>query len=351
MNHLRPIGLLTLFVSGLALPLLAQDSSPAQVRPTTKTEVPNIQILEGTVVQLRFAQALWGMKAGYRVRPNHVQPGEEIRLVVAEDVLIDGKVVLRKGSPAQATVQEVWEPSVDMHGIQEFCTCIALQFDWIKSINNQEIPIRAYEKPNLKAKEKGKVPAFSLVVDSTSTGAVAKPVPFGWDMLKPGNFAKEYIEYMTFYTAIRSLHRKDWVPPGTRMTSYVDENVLLDAAAVNEAQESLPAPNENALVMIYRLKAKKDKQAQITCDSKDAGELGAKQFMTLELTPGKHTCQADSKFPVEFSVAGGQEYYLAVKADKLDDHWHLTLVSNAEGEDGVGAGESADSDDSDSEAE
>jgi hypothetical protein len=343
----RSIGSLALFFSGLALPLLAQTPDPL----SSTAEAQHIQVPEGTVVELRFAQALWGMKAGYRVRPNHVQPGEEIRLVIAQDVVIDGKVVLRKGNPAQATVQEVWEPSVDMHGIQEFCTCIALQFDWIKSINNQEIPIRAYEKPNLKAKEKGKVSAFSLVVDSTSAGAVAKSVPFGFDMLKPENFTKGLAGSMTGYTAIKSIHRKDWVPPGTRMTAFVDETVLLDTAAVDAAQELLPTPNENALVMIYRLKGKKDQQAQITCDSKDAGELGAKQFLTLELAPGKHTCQADSKFPFEISVSGGQEYYLAVKADRLDGRWHLTLVSNAEGEDGVGAGESADSDDSDSETE
>src|SRR5260370_32918907 len=130
---------------------------------------------------------------------------------------------------------------------------------------------------------------------------------------------------------------RDWVPAGARMTAFGDGDVALDASEIREAQEGLPIRNETGLVMIYRTKGQKDSRPLIYCDSKAIGQLGSRSFVTLEMDPGKHSCRADQGTPLEFSVSGGQEYYLHLEHETLRGNWKLSLVKNLEGEDGVAA--------------
>jgi hypothetical protein len=145
-----------------------------------------------------------------------------------------------------------------MNRYHEFCTCVAMQFDWSKAIDNEQIPLRAFDKPDAKAKQKDKTKPFSLPVDPTHTGAVAKAIPFGFDVLKPAPLTKGMLGSMTGYGAVKDFHRKDWIPVGTRMTAFVDKNAVRDADAVDSAMTLMPAANENATIMIYRTRGKKD---------------------------------------------------------------------------------------------
>lgn len=303
-----------LFSSSMALGQTQQvDSEKASAGAAT------IMIPDGTPVQLRFAQAVWGIAAGNRVRPVHAKQGDVVRLVVAADVSIGGRIVIQKGSAGRATVTNVWEPTRTKNGVQIICTCFSLHLDWIRSVNNQPISLRS--------KAKGKAGEFTLEVHSTHAGAIARP----------SSLRRDLVDALTGWYLIKMIHEKDWVPAGTRMTAFVHGNVSLDASDIDEALKRLPLPNETALVMVYRTKGQEDKQPHVYCDSKEVGRLGNRQYVVVEMDPGKHSCRPDQGETLEFSVAGGEEYYLYLKFGVLAGNWKLSLVNNLEGEDGVAA--------------
>jgi hypothetical protein len=306
--------LLLMSLSGTARGQTEIEKGAAKGSPATLT------IPDGTPVQLRFAQSLWGTFAGNRRRPNGAKRDDVVRIAVAADVSIGGQVVIQKGSAGQATVKNVWTPSRDMHGVQNVCTCILLTLDWVRSVDNQNIPLRSSAK--------GKAGPFEPRVDSTHTGTIATPLSFRAGLLG----ALDPVSLLAMKELIR---RKDWVPAGTRMTAFVSGDVGLDASEIHEAQEGLPIRNETGLVMIYRTKGQKDDQPLIYCDSKAIGQLGSQRFVTLEMDPGQHSCRPDQDSSLEFSISGGQEYYLYLEHKALRGNWKLSLVNNLEGEDGV----------------
>jgi hypothetical protein len=322
MRARRVATLLGLVIPALACPLLAQNAG----EPTPKEAAPvKYAVPDGTPVKLRFAQALWGYQSGFRMRPYHVNAGDKARLVVAEDVSVGGKVIIRKGAPAQATVDNLWLPTRDKNGAEYPCTCISFVFDWVQTIDKEKISLRADAKGRLSKKGDVESKSFTFDVHSTRTGNVARTVHLG-----PGLW-----EAMTFQSLAKMIHQKTWIPPGTRLDSFVNGNFSLDAAAVDDAQTQLPAANENALVMIYRTKGQKEIQPRISCDAKEVGPLGMREFVSLELPPGEHSCGVNTEDPFAFTAEGGKEYYLYLQYATLSGKWKLSLVDRLEGEDGV----------------
>ena len=141
-----------------------EPASDSAVEATTRVTIP-----DGTSVQIRFTEAIWGMGGGFHSRRSYSHPGQQVHIVVAEDLSLNGKVLLRKGSPGQATITDVWMPDVMPNGIPEMCTCVAIRVDWVKSIDGENIVLRATEKPNLKAEKK-----------ATSLWKLAGSVESGW---------------------------------------------------------------------------------------------------------------------------------------------------------------------------
>lgn len=314
----------SLLLAGLLVgPVYAQ--SPAETG-TPPQESNRLVIPDGTPVQLRFSQAIWGMAAGNRPRQVHAHAGDVLQMVVAEDLIVGGKVVIQKGSPAQATVDGVWLPPVDRHGVRDICTCLSLQLNWAKSLDDQDIALRALPK--------GKPGSFTVQVHSTRTGAIAKPLSLKQAMLGA-------LEQSFLLNIREMMHRRDWVPPGTRITAYVQGDFPLNNPEIDEAQARLPIPNQAGLVMIYRTKGQKDQHPRFYCDSKKIGQIGSRQYLLIQLDPGKHSCRAEQGNELEFDVASGEEYYLDAKFGSWAGNWKLSLVNKLEGEDGVGAAEPA----------
>lgn len=314
----------SLLLAGLLVgPVYAQ--SPAETG-TPSQELAKLVIPDGTPVQLRFSGAVWGLAAGWHSRPVHAHSGDVVPMVVAEDLVVGGKVVVRKGSAAQATVDRVWMPSVGRDGVPEICTCLSIRLNWAKSLDEQDIALRSLAK--------GKPGSFTVQVHSTRTGAIAKPLSFKEGLtgaLEEG-----------FLLNIRELmHRRDWVPAGTRITAYVQGDFPLSYPEIEEAQARLPLPNEAGLVMIYRTKGQKDQHPRVYCDSKEIGQIGSRQYLMMQMDPGKHSCRAEQGNALEFDVASGEEYYLDAKFGSWAGNWKLSLVNKLEGEDGVGAAEPA----------
>ena len=303
----------------------AQSAAEVPAEPAKQPEgKPKFRVADGTPLQLRFSEAVWGAAAGNRPRSVHAHAGDIVRMVVAEDLVVDGKVVVQKGSPAQATVENVWLPGFDRHGVSDICTCLSLVLNWARSLDNQDIALRSLVK--------GKPGSFAVQVHSTPTGAIAKPLSLKEGLIRA-------MEQGFLLNIHEMIHRRDWIPAGTRITAFVQGDFPLNHAEIEEAQARLPVPNEAGLVMVYRTKGQKDQHPRFYCDSKEIGQIGIRQYVIIQMEPGKHSCRAEQGEALEFDVAPGEEYYLDAKFGSFLGHWKLSLVNKLEGEDGVGAAE------------
>jgi hypothetical protein len=297
--------------------LRAQEVSEIQ----KSSEPPaSVIIPDGTPVQLRFAQAVWG----FPISPFILDPprppftkGDAVRIVAAADVEIGGHIVIRRGSIGQATVMAT-SLIVDR---KHPTTGIDLRIDWIKSISDQMVPLRLHKK--------GKPGGIILDVYSGHGG-------FSIDQV---SLSRGLIQAMTFQYMAKSLHQKLWVPVGTRMIGFVHGSIPLDGGRLSEAEARLPLPNTTGLVTIYRVKGQKDQKPDVSCDGKALAPLGSRQFLELELPPGDHALSVSRGESAPLTISPGKEYYLWLRWHPLPGSWKLEAVSTPEGEDGISDGE------------
>jgi len=298
-------------------PLAAQEASESQ-KPSGPSS--SVVIPDGTPVQLRFAQAIWGFPISpFILDPPHppFRKGDAVRIVAAADVEIDGHILIRRGSIGQATVMAT-NLVVDR---KHPTTGVDLRVDWIKSINEQMVPLRLHKK--------GKQSGIILDVYSNHGGFSVNQESLG----------RGLFEAMTYQTLAKSLHQKLWVPVGTRIVGFVHGSIPLDAARLGEAEARLPLPNTTGLVTIYRLKGQKDQQLEVSCDGKVLAQLGPRQFFELELPPGDHIFSAAGNESFQLTVSQGKEYYLWLRWHAISGVWKIVSVITPEGEDGIADGE------------
>lgn len=280
----------------------------------------SVVIPDGTPVNIRFAQAIWGFPISPFISDPPRPPfhkGDKVRIVAAVDVALDGRILIRRGSLGQATVTSTNFIIDRKHPT----TGIGLRVDWIKSISDQEVALRPGEK--------GKAHSILLQVLSDHGGF----------MVDQTSLARGLLGALTFQNMVKSIHQKLWVPVGTRMTAYVHGDIALDPSRLAEAQARLPLPNTTGLITIYRTKGQKDQKADIHCDGKKLVQLGSRQFFQLEVTPGDHAFSVNQGDPIQLPVSAGREYYLYLRWHAVAGTWKLETVSTPEGEDGIADGE------------
>jgi hypothetical protein len=230
---------LALFLYCLSCPamLCGQTTTPV---PDSLSEPAKLTLPNGTPVLLRFAQPVVGLPQNRPMNAiEHAKVGDRVRLVVSSDIRAHDVVVVKKGCLAQATVTKVDRPSkYSESGLQ-------LRFDWIQSVNEQEIPIRQKRKGDKSNK-------FTAIVFTTSAGTY---VGFGLDHR---TFSDAWRRYQMQQTG------QQWtvVPPGTRIRAYVQGDFVLDSAEVSKALAAFPAQNPTATVTIYREKGPPEQQPQ-----------------------------------------------------------------------------------------
>src|SRR5262249_27729925 len=295
------------------------QSEAKESKPASSPQI--VTIPKGTPIPMRFAQAVWGFPISPFISDPPRPPfrvGDKVRLVAAADVSAGGQLVVRKGSLGQATVVGIWTPNR-----KHPSTGIDLQWDWIKTIDDQQVAI----KPFLKRKRK----VWPLDVYSDQGGFYVNQ--------EEDSVGKILFKAFTYQYAVQDLKKKLWVPTGTRITGYVEADVPLYAARLAEAQSRFPMPNSTALLTIYRVKGHKEKRLDVVCDGKAAGQLGERQYLVLDLGPGMHSCQTEKFDPFEFSVSAGREYYLYLRSHALTDKWTFESVETPVGEDGIAEAE------------
>jgi hypothetical protein len=251
-----------------ALPANAQPAKDAPSIPGQPVTIP-----DGTQVQLRLAQPVRGMTRSIRGSRVYSKPGDKVRLVAADDVRVNGLVVISKGGVGQATVIKADPPPINTYSYNDRYAALAdifvpktgtvsLQLDWVEDITGRAIPLRAYPA--------GEAKPFTMVVLAENGGIVARPPELSQD-LKFKNLS----------------HAKQWAPVGTRLIGFVHCAVNVDPAELKDAQALLPIPNPTAMLTIFRTKGHRELQPQISCDGKEIPTVGEREYITLELVPGE----------------------------------------------------------------
>jgi len=295
-------------------------NSPATIRTDPSSPKPEqFEIPDGTPIHFRLAQPVRGVTRTLIKYKVYSREGDTIRLVAADDVRVKGMVVVPKGAIGQATVTKVDIPNMAPPGNYQTGSAVellipktgdvSLQLDWVEDVTGEHVLIRALPK--------GESKPFTMSVVAEHGGMVVRPARLKRDLT--GMF-----------------HLRAWAPTGTRLTAYVDGATGIDPEDVKQAQALLPVPDENGILTIYRTKGLGTEQIEVFCDNKEIATLGEHQYVSLEVTPGKHSCRSGQKNKItEFTAGPGEQYFLHLRHKATAGAWELEAVEVDEGEDGT----------------
>jgi hypothetical protein len=253
----------------------------------------------------------------------HSQEGDIVRLVVADDVRVNGMIVIPKGAVGQATVTKIELPELNPEGSYKKGDAVlllvpqtgdvSLQLDWVEDVTGEDVPLRALPK--------GEGKPFVMMVLAEHGGMVVRPAT-----LKSGLMGAATL-------GLIKGHLRPWAPTGSRITAFVDGATSIDLDKVKAAQQLLPVPNGNGILTIYRVKGDRAQQLEVFCDEKEIATLGEMQYVSLEITPGKHSCHIGEQKPFELTAEAGEQYFLQARHKSLRRGWELAAVGIDEGED------------------
>ena len=304
--------------------LFAQSS---QSSPTVTTNTSSlITIRDGTPIHLRFAERVCGAAPGLNAVA--VKKGAAVKLVVTRDLRAGSKILIAKGSRAQATVDRVLpsKPSDRRRRYDPVFPGVSLQFDWVTSVTGDRAPLRIGRKPPAKSSD--------VFVELSDSGADVRPSPiskglnaFFWRTEKAFTFAP---------STFSSEKPVDvCIPDGARMLAYLDGDFKLAEADVAAAQSSLPPPGSDAILNLFRLKEKKnesDVAPSVFCNQLEIPALAPQQMAITNLPPGNYSCRIGDQPPIEIGLQGGYDYYAQLHRGR-HDKWVLWWFTPEEGED------------------
>jgi len=284
---------------------LVPSSSGQTVPPGSASPAPHqIPIPDGTLVELRFAQAIVGSGSHARIDSGdsetaQADPGDKVSLVADADVRVHGVVIITKGSIAQASVTAVKST------LRTLSSGIGLKLEWIQDVNGNKLPLRATEEAG-----SGSV---MIVVSHGATGVVAQPESMRKVIhLLTGKFRNTRLES---------------IPVGTRIFGYTNGSVSFDAGNIQESADA----NAPVVITVYQIKEKASKPFSVECDGRPLGSVGPQHFLIFNLLPGAHTCGLHD-YPMRgLTAESGGEYFLRI----IPMDGTLKTISVGEGEDSI----------------
>jgi hypothetical protein len=239
----------------------------------TNPQNSEIVLAAGTPLNLVTAEEISSKKA---------ELGDVVNFKVDEDVVVNGHVVISKGTPAQGRIM-----NAEKSGRMGKAGKLGVRIESTNTIDGQPIRIRA-----AKGTEGD---------DKTTSTAVLAVMVSSFFLLKKGGEAV--------------------IKEGTKVQVYVDETrkfqangSTLVAVAVPEDAAALKA-GEPATVYIYRPSKLFGKalEPSVFCDGVELARMDNGRYLTLRLKPGRHTIHmTDEKKGFDIDVRSGEEYYFRV---------------------------------------
>jgi hypothetical protein len=245
-----------------------------------------IVVTEGTAVKVITTSEITSKKA---------KPNDPVGFTVDEDVVVNGQVVVRKGTEAIGSVV-----NAEKGGYMGKSGKLAIQVESTKTVDGQPLKLRA-----AKGKEGEDNTTSTMVLSFIS------PV----FLFKKGGEAK--------------------VDPGTPITVYVaqERRFRLDGStlvAVAMEPSTSAASAEEATVFIYRPKKLVGSalEPSVFVDETELARMDNGRFFAIKVKPGKHIIRmTDDKKGYALDMGPGQKYFfrIGVEAGMFKGHGKITL--------------------------
>ncbi|HEV2826281.1 MAG TPA: DUF2846 domain-containing protein [Pyrinomonadaceae bacterium] len=232
--------------------------------------VAEIVVSEGTPINVITAQEITSKAA---------KPNDPVNFTVNEDLVINGQVVVRKGTAAIGSVI-----NAEKGGYLGKSGKLGVQVESTQTIDGQPLKLRAAKGKEGKDK-------------TNSTMALSMIVPF-FLLKKGGDASIAAGTAVTVYTAEEKRFRVD----GSTLVAVVPET----GAAVNAA---------DAIVYIYRPSKMVGKalEPSVFVDDKELARMDNGRYFALKLKPGKHIIHmTDDKKGYAIDMGPGQTYYFRI---------------------------------------
>ena len=269
----------------LTFAFVAVFLAQASAATLTKISEDEIVVSEGTAVKVITTAEITSKKA---------KPNDPVGFTVDEDVVVNGQVVVRKGTEAIGSVV-----NAEKGGYMGKSGKLAIQVESTKTVDGQPMKLRA-----AKGKEGEDNQTSTMVLSFIS------PV----FLFKKGGEAK--------------------VAPGTPITVYVaqEKRFRLDGPnLVAVATEPATSANvEEATVFIYRPKkiAGSALEPSVFVDETELARMDNGRYFAIKVKPGKHIIRmTDDKKGYALDMGPGQKYFfrIGIEMGMFKGHGKITL--------------------------
>lgn len=239
----------------------------------SNTQADEIVLTEGTALNLVTVEEISSKKA---------ELGDVVNFKVDEDVVVNGHVVISKGTPAKGRVM-----NAEKSGRMGKAGTLGVRVESTSTVDGQPIRIRA---------AKG-----GAGDDKTTSTAVLSMLVSSFFLLKKGGDAV--------------------IKEGTKVEVYVDEARKFRAEGSTLVALSMPEDaarantGEPATVYIYRPNKLFGKalEPSVFCDGVELARMDNGRYLTLKLKPGRHTIHmTDEKKGFDIDIRSGEEYYFRI---------------------------------------
>ena len=264
--------------------LIALCCSPG-LRLARANQTDEIVLAEGTAINVVTAQ---------EINSKDAKPNDPVSFTVAEDLTINGQVIVRKGTAAAGSVI-----NAEKGGYLGKSGKLGVQVESTQTVDGQPLKLRAAQGKEGNDKT-NKVMALSMIS--------------GFFLLKKGGDAK--------------------IPAATPVTVYVAEekHFRVDGSNLVTVAPATPivADTTEAIVYIYRpgKYAGKALEPSVFVDDTELVRMDNGRYFALKLKPGKHIIHmTDDKKGYAIDMGPGQTYYfrIGIEMGMWKGHGKITL--------------------------
>lgn len=227
------------------------------------------------------------------VTTKEAKPNDPVDFAIAEDLVINGQVVVRKGTPATGSVI-----NAEKGGYMGKSGKLAVQVEWTTTSDGQRLKLRA---------------AKGREGDDKTTSTMVLTMINPAFLFRKGGEAK--------------------IAPGTVVTVYVAEEKrfrLEGATLVPVETEATAAASEAVTVFIYRPEKWPGRalEPSVFVDETELARMDNGRYFAIKLKPGKHIIRmTDDKKGYAIDMGPGQTYFfrVGIEIGMWKGHGKITL--------------------------
>lgn len=268
----------------VAIAVIALLSAHIQAAVSVSRLQDPIVVTEGTPVNVVTVK---------EVTTKEAKPNDSVEFTVAEDLVIDGQVIVRKGTPAVGSVI-----NAEKGGYMGKSGKLAVQVESTTTSDGQPLKLRA---------------AKGREGDDKSTSTMVLSMISPAFLFRKGSEAK--------------------ITPGTPVTVYVAEEKRFRVEGetlVAVAMEPSAASSEEATVFIYRPNKFPGRalEPSVFVDETELARMDNGRYFAVKLKPGKHIIRmTDDKKGYAIDMGPGQTYFfrIGIEMGMWKGHGKITL--------------------------